>query len=74
VWEALNAKNKTAFRIRVMEVIARMGEPYGEAVFDLTRLHHVPTKAVRAAAQRLFPFSQTTISLCGLLQHSLFTK
>ena len=57
VREALNTKNKPDYRTRVLNVVARIGPPYGEAMLDFPILLRTPNKAVREAARDLFGFT-----------------
>ena len=51
---AVNAKNKPAHRVRALELIARIGPPFGAEFLDLTALRLTRNKAVRQKAEELF--------------------
>ncbi|QJW94613.1 hypothetical protein [Frigoriglobus tundricola] len=51
---AVNAKNKPAHRVRALELIARIGPPFGAEFLDLTALRMTRNKAVRQKAEELF--------------------
>jgi hypothetical protein len=55
-------KNPPGYRVRALEVLARIGPPYGLELLNLLDLlRRTRCKAVREAAERLFiPFAVTT--------------
>ncbi len=54
--EAADAKNTPEHRVRVLNVINRIGPPYGSAALDMTVLLRDRNKGVREAASKLFGF------------------
>jgi HEAT repeat protein len=54
VLEAVSHNNTTAHRIRALNVLARIGPPFGESLMDLMALRRSRNKAVREAVAELF--------------------
>ena len=53
---ATDAKNKPDHRVRALDVLARIGPPYGPELLDLTLLLRARNQSVRAAARRILGY------------------
>ena len=62
---ATDPKNKLDHRVRALDVLARIGPPYGLEMMDLSVLLHARHKTVREAARSLFGYDAPTVAASG---------
>ena len=57
---AADAMNKPHHRVRALDVLARIGPPYGSEMMDLSLLLRARNQSVRAAARSIFGYDAPT--------------